>query len=108
MPDLFANRAVAILVHVLEDFLQRRLLPHELAVGKTTIIVTIHTIEELRHLFPVQAGGHLGIFLITKLAHIVVSQPEELRTLYHSSLVSFPSPSLSALSNIFLIWKQYQ
>ena len=107
MPDLFANRAVAILVHVLEDFLQRRLLPHELAVGKTTIIVTIHTIEELRHLFPVQAGGHWNI-LITKMAHIVVSQPEELRTLYHSSLVSFPSPSLSALSNIFLIWKQYQ
>ena len=52
MPDLFANRAVAILVHVLEDFLQRRLLPHELAVGKTTIIVTIHAIKELRHFLP--------------------------------------------------------
>ena len=36
--------------------------------------------------------------------YMEVSHPEVLRTLYHSSLVSLPSPSLSALSNILRIW----
>lgn len=35
--------------------------------------------------------------------YMEVSQPEELSTLCHSSLVSLPSPSLSALSNILRI-----
>ena len=45
-------------------------------------------------------------FQIVDFTDIEVLHPEELRILYHSSLVNLPSPSLSALSNIFRIWKR--
>ena len=38
------------------------------------------------------------------LPHLVVGTPLELRTLSHSSFVSFPSPSLSARVNIRRTW----
>ena len=50
--DLLADRAVSVLVHVLEDLLQRSLLAHKLSEGKTTIKVTIHSVEKIRHLSP--------------------------------------------------------
>ena len=55
---LLAHGSVPILVHVLEDLLQRSLLAHELAEGKTTIKVPVHSVEELRHLLPAPGGGH--------------------------------------------------
>ena len=50
--NLLAHTPVPILVHVLEDLLQRSLLAHELAEGKTTIKISIHPIKELGHLRP--------------------------------------------------------
>ena len=50
--NLLAHTPVPVLVHVLEDLLQRSLLAHELAEGKTTIKISIHPIKELGHLRP--------------------------------------------------------
>ena len=57
-------------------------------------------------------ASHYAIFCLLSvkracfscLTDMVVSQPEELRTRCHSSLVSFPSPSLSARPNIRATW----
>ena len=58
--DLFADGAVSILVHVLEDLLQRSLLAHELSEGQTTIKVPVHPLKEIRDLIPKQL--FIGIF----------------------------------------------
>lgn len=93
------------LVHVFEDLLQRSFFTHEFSKGQTTIKVTVHPLKKIRNLIPKQI--FIRIVPGEVINDIEVLHPDELRTLYHSSLVSFPSPSLSALSNIFRIWKIY-
>ena len=51
---LLGDGPISILIHVLENFLQWSLLPHELPERKTTIVVTIHAIKELGNFVPNQ------------------------------------------------------
>ena len=47
------------------------------------------------------------MFLRGRQSYIEVWYPVEFSTLNHSSFDNFPSPSLSAFTNIFLIWEKY-
>ena len=70
MANLLAHTPVPVLVHVLEDLLQRSLLAHELAEGKTTIKISIHPIKELGHLRP---ELHCVICYVTYILTIYLS-----------------------------------
>ena len=46
-PDLFGDDPIIVLVHVLEELLQRGLLAHKLLEAQPPVKVTIHAGEEL-------------------------------------------------------------
>ena len=52
IPDLLGDHPIPILVHVLEELLQRGLLPHKLLKAQPPIKITIHPREELCNLLP--------------------------------------------------------
>ena len=113
---IFSDPSIAILIHILEHFLKGSFFSHKLSKWQTAIKVSVHLVKEFLNLFPVirmnfvthmfQMIGlkPVAIKSIPKyVTYIEVWHPEALRTLYHSISVNFPSPSRSALSNIFLI-----
>ena len=51
--DLLGDDPIIVLVHVLEELLQRGLLTHELLEAQSPIKVTVHPREELCDLLPV-------------------------------------------------------
>ena len=58
--DRLGDGAVSVLVHVLEDLLERSLLPHELPEGQAAVKVTIHPLEEVLNFRPGGVGGDGG------------------------------------------------
>ena len=90
LANIFRYCSVSILVHILEDLLQRSLLSHKFSERKTTIKVTVHLIKEIRYFFPKTIIRYIYKISKTQTLYMDVLHPDSLRTLCHSSFVSLP------------------